>query len=180
MFAAPENFSAFNATAMDAAMKFARISLQTTEQYFNMGVEAGREVAGEAAKATKSTGEMTSFKDFVAAQTKTAEKGVDKAITLSKSFMDVAQQAQKEYAAVLESKVAEMNKVFMAGMDQTLKTTIPGADAAIAAFKSTAAAGSAAFDNLAKMAKQTVSAAEAEVQAVTEAVVARAKSAKAK
>lgn len=180
MFATPENVSAFNATALDAALRFARISIDTTEQYFNMGVEAGREVAGEVAKAGKSSGDVTSIKDLVALQSKNAEKSVDKVITLSKSLMDVAQQAQKEYAAVLESKVAELNKVFMAGMDQTLKTSLPGADAAIAAFKSTAAASTAAFDNLTKMAKQTVNAAEAEIQAVTDAVVSKAKSTKGK
>lgn len=180
MFAVPENVAAFNTTALETALKFARISLDTTEQFFNMGVEAGREAAGEAAKATQSTGQVATFKDFVAMQSKTAEKGVDKAITLSKSLMDVAQQAQKEYVAVIEARFAELNKVFMAGMDQTLKTTLPGADAALAAFKSSAAASTAAFDSLAKVAKQTVSTAEAEIQAATDAVVAKARSAKGK
>lgn len=180
MFAVTENVAVFNTAALDTALRLARISLDTTEQFFNMGVDAGREVAGEAAKATQSTGQIATFKDLVAMQSKTAEKSVDKAITLSKSVMDLAQQAQKEYAAVIEAKIADWNKVFMAGVDQTLKTALPGADAALSALKSTAAAGTAAFDSLAKAARQTVSSAEADIQAATDAVVAKAKSAKGK
>lgn len=180
MYATPENVSALNAAAIDAALRIARISVDATEQYFNVGIEAGKQAAGEAVKASRSAGEITSVKDLFAIQSKSAEQGVDKAIALSKSFMDVAQQAQKELTAVVEAKVAEFNKVFMVGVDQSLKNTVPGADAAIALFKSTAAASTAAFENLTKVAKQTASAAEAEIQAVTDAVVAKAKAGKVK
>ena len=180
MFATPEHLSAFNASSLDVALQFARISIDATERLFNAGIEAGREVSNEAAKVSALNGETKTFQDFIAFQSKTAEAGVEKALSLSKSFYDVAQQAQKEFSSVMETKVSEFNKVLNSSLDQALKSAPAGADAAVAAIKSTVAASAAAFDSISKAARQTASAAEANVQAVVESATPRAKAARAR
>jgi phasin family protein len=178
MFATPEHISAFNASTLDAALQLSRISIDATERMFSAGIEAGREVSNEAAKVSALNGETKTFQDFIATQSKTAEAGVEKAMALSKSFYDVAQHAQKEFASVMEVKVSEFNRVLNTSLDQALKSAPAGADAAVAAIKSTVAASAAAFESISKAARQTASAAEANVQAVVESATPRAKGAK--
>lgn len=180
MFATSEQVVALNAAALDAAVKLARVSIETTERVFNAGVEASRQAAGESGRFGSVTGEFTSIKDFIAVQGQSLESNLGRIFGLSRTWLELAQQAQKDYAAVVEANAGSLSKAMSTSLDQSFKVTLPGADAAISLIKSTAEASNAAFDNLAKVAKQAVKVAEAEAQVVTESVAARAKSAKAK
>jgi len=180
VFATSEQVVALNAAALDAAVKLARVSIETTERVFNAGVEASRQAAGESGRFGSVTGEFTSIKDFIAVQGQSLESNLGRIFGPSRTWLELAQQAQKDYAAVVEANAGSLSKAMSTSLDQSFKVTLPGADAAISLIKSTAEASNAAFDNLAKVAKQAVKVAEAEAQVVTESVAARAKSAKAK
>ena len=180
MSAIPEQVSALNASTLDAAVQLARISLDTTERLIKLGIDASREAANEAAKISQPSGEVTSLQDILTAQSKTAEGGVEKVVTLSKAFYEVAQQAQQEFTSVLEAKMAEFNKAFTASLDQALKSAPAGSEAAVAALKSTVAASVAAFQNVSSAAKQAARVAEANVHAVVESASQRAKPGKSK
>jgi phasin family protein len=180
MFATPDQVSALNASSIDAALQFARLSIDTTERLFNIGLEAGREATSEAANVSKWVGDGKSVQDFVANQSKSAEIGVEKAISISKNIYQVAQQAQRDVSSIIETQMAQINRLFSANLENALKNAPAGADAAIAAIKSTVAASTAAFDSMTKAAKQAASVAEANVHAAVEAAAPRAKTAKSK
>lgn len=180
MFATPEHVTALNASTLDAALQFARISIDTTERLFNLSIDAGRDVANDAAKASKSYGDVKTFQDLLASQSKVAEANVEKVVALSKTVYEVTQKAQKEVTSILESRITEFNKALTANIEQALKNAPAGADAAVSAIKSTVAASTAAFDSMAKAAKQAASVAEANVQAVVEVATPHAKASKSK
>lgn len=180
MFATPEHVSALNVSTLDTALQFAKISVDATERLFNLGIDAGREAANEAAKSSKAYGDVKSFQDLLASQSKVAEISVEKAVALSKTFYEVTQKAQKEVASIFESKLSEFSKALTSNLEIALQSAPVGADAAVSALKSSVAAGTAAFDSMTKAAKQAASMAEANVQAAVEAATPRAKAAKAK
>lgn len=172
---ANEQFGDFSKSAMDAALKFARVSFDGAERIVALNMEAAKVSLDETSKNTKA---MTSIKDaheLNSLRSKMAETGLEFVMGYSRNFYELATSTQAQYTSLIEDRVNAFQKSVSEGVDKAAKAAPAGSDVAFAAIKSAVAASTAAADTLTKAAKQVSSFADASVKAATQATSAKRK-----
>ena len=174
-FSAPEQFTEFNKTAMEAILGLAKISFDTTERLVGLNIEASKESFAEMTKSAKALAEIKDVNSLMEVRSKVNEASVEKALEYSRSLYDVFTQSQTKLSAFYEQHTAHVNKEMAAAIEKAVKSAPAGADVAIAALKSSVAATAAAVDSITKASKQVANFADATVKAGTEAATAATK-----
>lgn len=175
IFAVPEQFIEFNKSSLETALQFAKLSLDAVERMTAFSLGAGREALADAAKQSRALTEVKDIQDLVAWRTQAAEAGVEKVMSYSKNAYELAQHTQSEVSALVEARMADVNKNVGATLDKAMKAAPAGADVVVAAIKSTVAATSATIDSMTKATKQALNFADASVKATANATAAAAK-----
>ena len=149
-----EQFGEFSKTAVDAAMKFAKVSFDSAERVFALNLEAAKVSLDETAKGTKAATAVKDAQEFNGLRTKAAETGLEFFMGYSKNLYDISNFAQAQYSSLIEERVSAFQKSVVDGIDKAAKNAPAGTDVAFAALKSSVAASTAALDTLSKASKQ--------------------------
>ena len=86
-------------------------------------------------------------------------------------LLDQAQEMQAEFTRQFEGQVADVQKKFLAVVDNAAKNAPAGSETAVAVFKSAVAAGNNALESVQKAVKQATDVAEANFNAVASTAV---------
>lgn len=160
-----EQFSQLNKSTVDAAVKFARVGVDSAEQLFALQLSTTKSALDEAAKNMLALATVKDAQDLNALRSKLAEASLEQAMGYSKTVYDLATSTQAKYSSLVEEGVADLQTSLSDGLEKVAKTAPAGSDIAVAAMKSNLAAATAAMDNLTKAAKQFASFADASVKA---------------
>ena len=169
MTTAQQQFADFTTEQVEIAMRFARISLDSTERLVKLQLDAAKNALEENAKNAKAVIGVKDIQDAMALRQKISESTLDNAVAYSRSLYEVSSQAQSEISQLFEERTTAFNKNVVSGLDRFVKSAPAGADVAVAAVKSTVQATAAAVDSLTKAAKQVTDFADASLKAATTA-----------
>lgn len=169
MNTAQQQFADFATEQIETSMRFARISLDSTERLIKLQVEAAKSALEENAKTAKSAIGIKDVQEALAMRQKVSEASLDSAMNYSRSLYEIASQAQSEFSGMMEERSTAFNKNVVSGLDRLVKSAPAGTDMAVAAVKSTLQATTAAVDSMTKAAKQVSDFADASVKAATAA-----------
>lgn len=166
---AQQQFAEFFTEQIETSMRFARISLDSTERLIKLQVEAAKSSLEENAKNAKAAIGVKDVQEALAMRQKMSETTLDSAMNYSRSLYEIASQAQSEFSGMMEERSTAFNKNVVSGLDRLVKSAPVGTDMAVAAVKSTLQATTAAVDSMTKAAKQVSDFADASVKAATTA-----------
>ena len=151
---ANEQFGDLSKSAIEDAMKFANVSLESIERMFALNLEAAKVSLDVTAKNAKAVGTVKDAQALNGLTTKASETGVEFMTGYSKNLYEISNAAQAKFGALVEERVASFQKSMVEGLDKAAKTAPAGSDVAFAAIKSSLAASTAAMDTLTKAGKQ--------------------------
>lgn len=166
--AGTEQFGEFSKSAVDAAMKFAKVSFDSAERVFALNLEAAKVGLDETARSTKAVAGVKDVQELNSLRTKAAETGLEFVMGYSKNFYDISTAAQAQYSALVEERVSAFQKSVVEGIDKAAKNAPAGTDVAFAALKSSVAASTAALDTITKASKQVSTFADTAFKAATD------------
>ena len=167
---ANEQFGDFSKTAVEDAMKFATVSLDSIERMFALNLEAVKVSLDVTAKNAKAVGTVKDAQALNGLTSKASETGVEFMTGYSKNLQDISNAAQAKFGALVEERVASFPKSMVEGLDKAAKTAPAGSDVAFAAIKSSMAASTAAMDTLTKAGKQLSTYSESALKTAAESV----------
>ncbi|MGH8727098.1 MAG: phasin family protein [Burkholderiales bacterium] len=150
---------------IDSFSRASEIALEGMEKVSNIQIEAARNALAEAIEASRAFVSVKSPQDWVAFNSNLIQPAVEKAAGYSRSLYDAVATTQSELSKLVEARVAEANKAFVASLDQAAKSGPAGSEVAVAAVKTAIAAASTAYDNITKATKQVVDITEANIGA---------------
>ncbi|MDR3414244.1 MAG: phasin family protein [Formivibrio sp.] len=166
---AQQQFADFATEQIETAMRFARISLDSTERLVKLQVDTTKSALEESARAAKATVGIKDVQGGLALRQELSEAAMDNAVAYSRSMYGIVSQAQNELSQLIEERSTAFNKNVVSGLDRFVKSAPAGSDVAVAAMKSTVQATAAAVDSMTKAAKQVADFADASVKAATTA-----------
>lgn len=167
---ATEQFGDFSKTAVEDAMKFATVSLDSIERMFALNLEAVKVSLDVTAKNAKAVGAVKDAQALNGLTTKASETGAEFMAGYSKNLQEINNAAQAKFGALVEERVASFQKSMVEGLDKAAKTAPAGSDVAFAAIKSSMAASTAAMDTLTKAGKQLSTYSETALKSAAESV----------
>ena len=167
---ANEQFGDLSKTAVDDAMKFATVSLDSIERMFALNLEAVKVSLDVTAKNAKAVGAVKDAQALSGLSTKASETGVEFLTGYSKNLYEISNAAQAKFGALVEERVATFQKTVVEGLDKASKTAPAGSDVAFAAIKSSMAASTAALDTITKAGKQLSSYSESAIKSAADTV----------
>lgn len=169
MTTAQQQFADFATEQIEIGLRFARISLDSTERLAKLQLEAAKSALEESAKNAKAIAGVKDIQDALALRQKISESTLDSAVAYSRNLYEISSQAQSEMSQLFEERTTAFNKNVVSGLDRFVKSAPAGADVAVAAVKSTVQATAAAVDSLTKAAKQVADFTDASLKAATTA-----------
>ena len=152
-------------------------TLECMEKHLDLNLKAAR---ANLADATEASGQLMSAKDgpeFYATVQAVSQPALGKASSYSRNVYEINAEAAAEFAKMVETRMAEVNKAMSASINEMSKSAPAGSEGMVAMVKSAFAASNSAFDAINKAAKQVVEMVETNVDAAAkagEAVVAAA------
>jgi len=165
MYNATEQFAELNKTNVAQITKLAALSIENAEKLFKLNLSATKIAFATGVQNAQAVSSVKDVQELFALRTKLAEAGVKGAMGYSRTLYELTSEAQAEYSALAEEAWAAYTKGVAAFVDKASKSAPAGSDVAVNAFKSTFAAGTAAFDQFQKASKQVVSLADASMRA---------------
>ena len=167
-------------TSVDAAVRFARSSVDKAERLMALNIETTKASIDEANKIMGSISSIKDAQDMDAVRANIAESSLEYAVGYSRTIGEMASHAQAEYAQLVEERIAEFRKSVSDGLAQIAKAAPAGSDSAFAALISNLAATNSALDGVTQALKQAATYTDATIKAATSQVSNAAKTAAAK
>jgi phasin family protein len=170
-----KTMSQITQSAVEAAARMSRLSMDTAERVISLQVQYAKGTLEQATASAKAVSGAKDVQELLAVRTQSAGNAVEWLMNYSRSFYEVASEAQSEFSKLAEERMSSFQQAMTDGVDQATRSTPAGSDFASAAMKSSLAATTAAFDSFNKAARQVASFSDAGVRASSPA---RAKSRK--
>jgi len=156
--------SDLSSATVDAATRFTRISMDSTERAIAVQLEYAKGALSQASLNAKALAGARDVQELLALRTRIAENALENIMGYSRSLYEVASEAQSELSKLAEERMSSFQKAVTETVDQAAKSAPAGGDLAAAAIKSSLAATTAAFDTFSKAAKHAASFADAGVR----------------
>ncbi|HXZ48304.1 MAG TPA: phasin family protein [Usitatibacter sp.] len=160
--------SDMSSATVDAATRFARISMDSAERALAVQLEFAKGAISQAGVDAKALAGAKDVQELMALRSRIAEKTLESLMGYSRSLYEVASEAQSELSKLAEERMSSFQQAVSETVDQAAKTAPAGGDVAAAAIKSSLAATTAAFDSFTKAAKHVSSFADAGVRGAAE------------
>jgi phasin family protein len=174
----PEQITELNKNSVEAALDFARISMDSAERMLRLQLQAAKDFVAEQGQAAKAIAGAENTDAITALRDQLTEGAVDRVLGYSRGVCDVATQMQKQLTGLIEQHFADYQKELAVALEQAVKSA-PGSSAtALAALQSTMAATQTAMDNMTKAARQISELADVNVKAMSDAAASALKSQK--
>ena len=170
-----EPLAALQKSSVDAALKCARISVDTAERLMKLQLEASKSAMSKVAQNVRSMVEVKDAQQLLGVRAPLAEDGVEKAMSYARGVYEVATDARSQLSRLAEEKWQEIRNGVATRVDLLAQSTPSGAEVAIAAIKTTVATTTAAIDALSDAVKQAVRMTDAGIKIADGATAATAK-----
>jgi phasin family protein len=163
-----EQLNDFNKTAVDAAVRFALVSVDSAERLFALNVATTKNSIDGAARNLAAISSVKDVQELNNLRTKLAESSLEQAVDYSRNVYELSAATQAEYTSLAEDRIATLQHSLVDGLDKIAKTAPAGSDVAVATLKSNLAALTAAYDSLVKAGKQVTTYADAGMKAAAD------------
>ena len=164
-----EQFADLNKGSIEAALSFAQVSMESAERLMRLQLEAAKAFIAEQSETAKELSDAKDPEAMMKLRSRIAEQAVERALGYSRNIYEVATQAQKAFAKVIEQRFSGYQQEAASSLEKMIKAAPGGSDAAAAAMRSTIAATQSAMDSLTKAAQQAAELTEANVKSVSDA-----------
>jgi phasin family protein len=155
-------------------------AFEGVEKLVELNVTASKAALVEAAETTQSLLSVKDAQELLALQAALFQPLAEKTSAYSRHLYDIATVTGAEFNKQFEGQVADVQKKFLAVVDNAAKNAPAGSETAVAVFKSAVAAGNNALESVQKAVKQATDVAEANFNAVANTAVNASKTTKAK
>ena len=159
-------FADFGSAAFDAAARLTRISMDSAERTMAIQLDYAKGAVKQAAITARAMGQVKDVSELVTMRARMAENAIENAMGYSRSLYEVASEAQSELGKLAEERMSAFQQTVSENVDQAAKSAPAGGDLVAAAFKSSLAASTAAFDTFNKAARNFASYTDASVRSV--------------
>jgi phasin family protein len=176
MSAFPEKFTEANKAAVEAALGYSTIVLDSAEKLLELNMKVARTALAENAKSLKALTEAKDVQQFAALQQSLAQPTIEKAVAYSRALYELSTETQADLQKFVETHMAEAKKSVSEVVENLVKSAPVGSEAVQAAVKSAMAAANNAYETVSKAAKQVADITEAGVASATAQVTAKKKS----
>jgi phasin family protein len=160
IFTVPEEVSAQTKTSIEHTLKLAETAADTAEQLFDLNLKTAKAAGGDVVKQIKALASAKDIQELTALQTAFAQANAEKVAGYGRAVYGWMTEAQGEVSKLVETQIAEMNKLFAAALDKAAKSAPSGSEFAFAAVKSAMTTANQAYDALTKAGKQVADIAE--------------------
>ena len=153
--------------AAETAARATQISLDSAERAIALQLEYTKGALAQAALNAKAASQVQDVQGLLGLPSRIAESAMENFMGYSRSFYEIASEAQSEYSRLAEERMAAFQAVMAESVEQAARSAPGGSDVAVAALKSQLAATTAAFDSFTKAARNLASYADAGVKAAS-------------
>jgi phasin family protein len=163
MSAFPEKFTEVNKAAVEAALGYSTIVLDSAEKLLDLNLKVARSVLADNATSARALAGAKDAQELAALQQSLAQPAIEKAVAYSRALYELSAETQGEMKKFVETHMAEAKKSASEVMDNLVKSAPIGSEAVQAAVKSAMAAANNAYENMTKAARQVADITEAGV-----------------
>lgn len=149
---------------VDTAARVGRISMDSAERAINVQLDYAKGAITQATLNAKALAGAKDVQELMSLRSRIAENALENLMGYSRSLYEVASEAQAEFSRLAEERMSSFQQAVTQGVDQAARSLPGGGDVAAAAFKSSLAATTAAFDSFTKAARHAASFADAGVR----------------
>jgi phasin family protein len=167
MSAFPEKFTEVNKAAVEAALGYSTIVLDSAEKLLDLNMKVARSMLTDNAKSVRALADAKNAQEFAALQQSLAQPAIEKAVAYSRALYELSGETKAEMQKFVEMHMAEAKKSASEVMENLVKAAPVGSEAVQAAVKSAMAAANNAYENMTKTAKQVADITEAGVANAT-------------
>lgn len=146
-------------------------AFEGVEKLVDLNVTATKLALQEAAETTQSFLNVKDAQELLALQAALFQPLAEKTAAYSRHLYDITASTGAEFGKTAEGQFAEVQKKFLAVVDNAAKNAPAGSETAVAVFKSAVAAGNNALESVQKAVKQAADVAEANFNAVANQAV---------
>jgi len=175
MSAIPEKFAEANKAAVDAALGYGTIVLESAERLLDLNMKVARSALADNAKSLKALTEAKDVQELAALQQALAQPAIEKAVAYSRALYELSTETQADLQKFVETHLAEAKKSVSEVVENLVKAAPVGSEAVQAAVKSAMAAANNAYETVSKAAKQVADITEAGVASAAAHVTAKKK-----
>jgi phasin family protein len=166
----PEQFAAANKASLDALVELARKSFEGIEQLVALNLQAARAAMGESAGQAKALMAAKDAQALATLQADLVQPATERVTAYGRQVYDIAANTQSEVSKLVESQMATAQEKILALVDSAVKNAPVGSEASLSLVKQAVTTANGALVNVQKAAKQAVSVAEANFEAMSQAV----------
>jgi phasin family protein len=156
--------SQFAAASFEAAARITRISMDSAERTIAIQLEYAKGAVKQATLTAQAYAQVKDVNQLVGLRARIAENALENTMGYSRSLYEVASEAQSELGKLAEENMSTFQQSVSESVDQAAKSAPAGGDMVAAAFKSSLAATTAAFDTFNKAARNVASYGDASVR----------------
>jgi len=151
-------------------------AFEGVEKLVELNVTATRAALAEAAETAQSAFTVKDAQELLALQASLFQPLAEKTAAYTRHLYDISSSTGAEFGRTFEGQFADVQKKFLAVVDNAAKNAPAGSETAVAVFKSAVAAGNNALESVQKAVKQASDVAEANFNAVANTAVNSSKS----
>jgi phasin family protein len=157
-------FAEFSSAAVEAAARITRISMDSAERTMAIQLDYAKGAVKQATITARALSQVKDVNELATMRARIAENALENAMGYSRSLYEVASDAQSELGKLAEERMSVFQQTVAESVDQAAKSAPAGGDLVAAAFKSSLATTTAAFDTFNKAARNVASYADASVR----------------
>src|SRR3954462_3337908 len=151
-------------------------AFEGVEKLVELNVTATRAALAEAAETAQSAFTVKDAQELLALQASLFQPLAEKTAAYTRHLYDISSSTGAEFGRTFEGQFADVQKKFLAVVDNATKNAPADSETAVAVFKSAVAAGNNALESVQKAVKQASDVAEANFNAVANTAVNSSKS----
>jgi phasin family protein len=167
----PEQILASQKATVETLFGLTTKAFEGVEKLVELNLTASKAALAEAAGTTQSMLSVKDAQELLALQASLMQPLAEKTSAYSRHLYDIASGTGAEFGKAFEAQAADMQKKFLAVVDNAAKNAPAGSETAVAVFKSAVAAGNNALESVQKAVKQATEVAEANFNAVANSAV---------
>ena len=150
-------------------------AFEGVEKLIDLNVTASKLALTEAAETAQTALSVKDAQELLALQAALFQPLAEKTAAYNRHLYDISTATGAEFTKAVEGQFADVQKKFLAVVDNAAKNAPAGSETAVAVFKSAVAAGNNALESVQKAVKQATDVAEANFNAVANTAVNAAK-----
>lgn len=163
MYQASEQLMALNKAQLEAAARFAGVALQGAEKIMELQFQAAKSAFADGLEHARALAAVKDLQELAVLKDSIAQPSIEKATSYAKSMYDAAADTQAQFGALIEQQIADFNKQVVTLLDRLAQDAPAGSEVTVNALKTGITAVNAAYENLAKLAKQFTETAQANI-----------------